>query len=87
MHFPQLRGEHGVYSRVLHQVLGELRPARWAVLLAMIDVLLEALEAEVVLASCCHWTFAQLQANTALHVLQVFLTLLHRKYRITHPFT
>ena len=81
MHFPQLRGEHGV---CLHQVLGELCPARWAVLLTMVDVLLEALEAEVVPASGRHWTFAQLQAYAALHVLQVFLTLLNRNYRMIH---
>ena len=85
MHFPQLRGEHCVHSWVLHEVLGQLRPARWALLLTMVDPLFEALEAEVMLASGCHGPFAQLQANTALQVLQVLLTLLNRKFSVTHP--
>lgn len=52
MNFPQPGCEHGVDSWVLYQVLGQLRPTCWAVLLAKIHVLLEALQAEVVLARC-----------------------------------
>lgn len=50
MYFPQPRGEHGVHSWVLQQVLGEFGTASWTFRVTVVDVLLEALETEIMLA-------------------------------------
>lgn len=71
MYFSKPGGEQGVDSGVLQQVLGKLGATCRAVRLAMIDVLLEAFEAKVVLACGRHRPFAQLQADAALQLLHL----------------
>lgn len=41
--------------------------------MSVIHVLLETSQAEVVLTSDCHWTFARLEADATLGVLHVHL--------------